>query len=58
MVRGKDVVEALNVLRFVPNRAAQPIIKVLTSAMSNAEENYGISRDELYVYRIFADKKD
>lgn len=56
MVRGKDVVEALNVLRFVPNRAAQPVIKVLSSAMSNAEENYGISRDELYVYRIYADK--
>lgn len=56
MVRGKDVVEALNVLRFVPNRAAQPVSKVLTSAMSNAEENFGISRDDLFIYRIFADE--
>jgi large subunit ribosomal protein L22 len=28
---------------------------ILSSAMSNAEENFGISRDDLFVYRIFAD---
>ena len=56
LVRGKDVVEALNTLKFVPNRAARPVSKVLASAMSNAEENFGISRDDLFVYRIFADE--
>ena len=55
MVRGKDVVDALNILKFVPNQAANPVYKVVTSAMSNAEENFGISRDDLYIYRIFAD---
>jgi len=56
MVRGKDVVEALTILKFMPNRAAKPLSKVLASAMSNGEENFGVSRDDLYVYRIFADE--
>jgi large subunit ribosomal protein L22 len=55
MVRGKDVIDALNILKFVQNRAASPVSKVITSAIYNAEENYGISRDDLYIYRIFAD---
>jgi large subunit ribosomal protein L22 len=55
MVRGKDVQEALDVLKFVPNRAAHPVSKVIASAMANAEENFGVSRDDLYIYRIFAD---
>ena len=56
LVRGKDVVEALNILKFMPNRAARPISKVVASAMANAEENFGVSRDDLYVYRIYADE--
>jgi len=56
MVRGKDVVEALNVLKFVPNKSAKPVYKVVQSAMINAEENFGVSRNELYVHKIFADE--
>lgn len=56
LVRGKDVSEALNILKFTPNAAAGPVTKVLSSAMSNGEENFGVSRDELYVYRITADE--
>jgi len=56
LVRGRDVVEALTLLKFTPNRAAQPVSKVLASAMSNGEENFGVSREDLYVYRIFADE--
>ena len=56
MVRGKDVVEALDLLKFVPNRAAKPVYKVVRSAMINAEENFGISRGSLYVHKIFADE--
>ena len=55
LVRGKSVLEAMDILKFTPNRAAQPVSKVLASAMANAEENFGVSRDDLYVYRIFAD---
>ena len=56
LVRGKDANEALEMLRFVQKRAAEPIRKLLASAVSNAEENFGISRDDLYVATIFADE--
>jgi large subunit ribosomal protein L22 len=56
LVRGKDAVEALNLLKFMPQRAAQPVSKVLASAVANAEENFGVSREDLFVYRIFADE--
>lgn len=56
MVRGKNAVEALETLRFVQKRAALPVRKLLASAVSNAEENFGVSRDDLYVASIFADE--
>jgi large subunit ribosomal protein L22 len=56
LVRGKDAVEALTILKFATQRAARPISKVLASAVANGEENFGVSRDDLYVYRIFADE--
>lgn len=56
LVRGKDVEEALQLLRFVPNKAAKPVSKLVSSAMANAEENFGVSRDDLYIYEIYADE--
>src|SRR5512141_334511 len=56
LVRGKSVVDALNTLKFMPQGAARPVSKALASAMANGEENFGVSRDNLYVYRIFADE--
>ena len=56
LVRGKSIVDALNVLKFTTNAAAQPVSKLLASAAANGEENFGVSRDDLYVYRIFADE--
>ena len=55
-VRGKGAREALDTLRFMPNRAAEPVYKVIRSAVANAEENYGLEIDELEVSRIFADQ--
>jgi len=56
LVRGKDVIEALSTLKFIPNAAAVPVSKVLASAVANAEENFGVSRDDLYVYSIYANE--
>ncbi|MDD5369185.1 MAG: 50S ribosomal protein L22 [Anaerolineaceae bacterium] len=56
LIRGKPAVDALNTLRFTVIGAAHPVSKVLASAMANAEENFGVSRDDLVVYRIFADE--
>ena len=54
-VRGKDAEEALDMLRFMPNRAAKPVYKLLRSAVANAEENYGLAAGDLYVSQIFVD---
>lgn len=56
LVRGKKVVDALNILGLTPNFAAFSVRKLIASAMANAEENFGVSRDELVVYKIFADE--
>jgi large subunit ribosomal protein L22 len=55
-VRGRDVQEALQLLSFMRERAATPVAKVVASAMANAEENFGVSRDDLIVHQIFADE--
>ncbi len=56
MVRGKDAVEALEVLRYTPKAAAVPVSKLVRSAIANAEENFGFAREELFVSEIFADQ--
>lgn len=56
LVRGKDAVEAAATLRYLPKKAARLVTGLLNSAMANAEENFGLSRDELVVAQIFADE--
>lgn len=55
-VRGLGAGEALDTLRFMPQRAAEPVFKLIQSAVANAEENFGLEIDELIVHRIFADE--
>jgi large subunit ribosomal protein L22 len=56
MVRDRSANDALSVLRYTPKNSARIVHKLLTSAVSNAEENFGVSRDNLYIYKIFADE--
>jgi large subunit ribosomal protein L22 len=56
MVRNRSANDALSLLRYTPKEAARVVHKLLTSAVSNAEENFGVSRDNLFVYQIFADE--
>ena len=42
--------------KFTTNSAAHPVYKILASAMANGEENFGVSRDDMFIYRIFADE--
>lgn len=56
LVRGMQAVQALNLLQFTPKVAAHHVRKLLASAVANAEENFGVSRDDLVVYRISADE--
>jgi len=55
-VRGMDANTALENLRFVNKGAGEPVLKLIKSAVSNAEENFGVSRDDLYVAQIFANE--
>lgn len=54
-VRGKSAEDALDTLRFLPNRAADPVFKLVQSAVANAEQNYGLEMEDLYVSKIFVD---
>lgn len=56
LVRGKSAVDATNTLKFMPRKAARIVERLLGSAIANAEENFGVSRDDLYVHHIVADE--
>lgn len=55
-VRGKGVNDALALLKYSTKAAAGPVSKAIASAAANAEENYGLSRNELVVSSICADE--
>ncbi|MFL7792967.1 MAG: 50S ribosomal protein L22 [Anaerolineae bacterium] len=55
-VRGLSADEALDMLHFLPHAAAGPVEKLIRSAVANAEQNFEIPRDELYVATIMADE--
>ena len=56
LVRGLPVEEARHVLAFTDRRAADPVTKVLNSAVANAEHNFALDSDELIVAEAFADE--
>ena len=55
MIRGRDVQDALNILKFTPNRAAPMLSKVLTSAVANANEAEA-NVEALYVSEVRVDE--
>ena len=55
-IRGKDVEFALGILTYNPRYASSVIKKLLESAVANAGNNNGLSRDSLYVAECFANK--
>ena len=54
-VRGKDALEALGMLQLMPQRAATSVHKLIQSAVANAENNFGMSAEDLYIAQISAD---
>ena len=56
LIRGKNVVEALAVLKNTPKVASDVIYKVLKSAIANAENNYDMNSDALFVSASFVDQ--
>ena len=53
-IRGKKVDEALTILRFTPKKGAKILEDVLKSAIANAENNFGLDRDNLVVDKAWA----
>jgi large subunit ribosomal protein L22 len=54
LIRGKDLAEALTILKFTPGRGSEVIEKVVQSAAANAENNLELDRDDLYVAEVYA----
>ena len=54
LIRGKSVKEAQGILMFTPKAASEPVLKVLNSAVANAEVNHMMNTDELYVSSVYA----
>ncbi|GAA1625547.1 MULTISPECIES: 50S ribosomal protein L22 [Leucobacter] len=61
LVRGKNAQEALAILKFAPQAAAEPVFKLVASAIANARvkadaENLRLNEDELVIARAFVDE--
>lgn len=56
LIRGRHVDDARRVLAFTPRAAAEPVGKVLASAIANAEHNRQLPADELVVVRTWVDE--
>ncbi len=56
LVRGLPVEDARDILTFTNRRAAPTILKVLDSAVANAEHNFALDEEDLFVSEAFADE--
>ena len=56
LIRGKSVREAKAILLYTPKAASEPVLKLLNSAIANAENNLDIPADTLYVAEVFANQ--
>lgn len=61
LIRGKNAQEALAILKFAPQAAAEPVAKLVNSAIANARvkadnENVPLNEDELVITRAFVDE--
>lgn len=56
LIRGKNVKEALAILKFTPKAASEVVTKIVSSAVANAENNHEMNIDNLYVAETYADQ--
>lgn len=56
LVRGKDVEEAIAILKFTPKKGAEVLAKVVKSALANAENNFDMDRGNLYISEVYANQ--
>ena len=56
LVRGKSVADAFAILKFTPKVGADAVEKVLRSAVANAENNFDMDVDRLFISSAFVDQ--
>ena len=56
LVRGRSVADALDILRWAPQAASEPVAKVIASAAANAQNNDGLDPSTLVVATVYADE--
>ncbi|MBR4874440.1 MAG: 50S ribosomal protein L22 [Clostridia bacterium] len=56
MIRNKPVGEAMGILKNTPKAASELLIKLLASAIANAENNHNMDKNKLYVAEVFANQ--
>ena len=54
LIRGKDINTAMALLMQTPKAASEPLVKLLKSAVANAENNHGMDPEKLYVAETYA----
>ena len=54
LIRGKQVEQAQAILKFTPKAASPIVLKLLNSAIANAENNLSLNRSDLYVAEVYA----
>ena len=54
LIRGKDVDEALAIMKFTPKASSEVLEKLLKSAIANAENNNGMDRSKLFIEECYA----
>jgi large subunit ribosomal protein L22 len=56
LIRGRSAEDALNVLRFAPQAASEPVAKVVASAVANAENNLDLDPETLWISQVYVDE--
>ena len=56
IIRGQNVEHAVNLLSFTNKRAARPLLKLLNSAIANAENNFKLKKNNLYISELRVDE--
>ena len=56
LIRGKDIDEALAIVKYAPKASSEILEKLLKSAIANAENNHHLAHEKLYVAEIYANQ--
>ena len=56
LIKGKDIDEALAIVKYTPKASSEIIEKLLKSAIANAENNHDMSHEKLYISEIYANQ--